>query len=33
MENFKDLLAIAAGVVLGMVVVYYLAEFINYIFC
>ena len=33
MEDFKDLLAIAAGVVLAMGIVYYLAEFINYIFC
>lgn len=33
MEDFKDLLVIAAGVVLGMVAVYSLIQFISYILC
>ena len=33
MEEFKDLLAIAAGVILGMVIVYSLVQFVVCVFC
>lgn len=33
MEDFKDLLVIAAWVVLGIVAVYSLIQFISYILC